>query len=156
MNTTTRIHRIRGLAEVIIGKHRNSPTEFRVRIAFLRHYSRFENAAMPTTGRRTNKQGRNGAHQKWSDIIIWAQSMLPIHPGQAANQCRTAPDGGYWPPVGLRLICAVVKQSLPVFSARYAPRKRANLSSFFLLGSLMLPTSLVDEATGNQLFNKTA
>jgi replicative DNA helicase len=39
----------KGLAEVIIGKHRNGPTG-RVRMAFLGHYSRFENAAMPTTG----------------------------------------------------------------------------------------------------------
>ncbi|MFO1379021.1 MAG: replicative DNA helicase [Chitinivorax sp.] len=39
----------KGLAEVIIGKHRNGPTG-RVRMAFLGHYSRFENAALPTGG----------------------------------------------------------------------------------------------------------
>jgi replicative DNA helicase len=39
----------KGLAEVIIGKHRNGPTG-RVRLAFLGHYSRFENAALPSGG----------------------------------------------------------------------------------------------------------
>ena len=39
----------KGLAEVIIGKHRNGPTG-RVRLAFLGHYSRFENAASPGGG----------------------------------------------------------------------------------------------------------
>ncbi|MFC4161618.1 replicative DNA helicase [Chitinimonas lacunae] len=39
----------KGLAEVIVGKHRNGPTGV-VRMAFLGHYSRFENAAMPAGG----------------------------------------------------------------------------------------------------------
>ncbi|MDK2125615.1 replicative DNA helicase [Parachitinimonas caeni] len=39
----------KGLAEVIIGKHRNGPTG-RVRMAFLGHYSRFEDAAIPGGG----------------------------------------------------------------------------------------------------------
>lgn len=39
----------KGLAEVIVGKHRNGPTG-RIRLAFLGHYSRFENAALPGQG----------------------------------------------------------------------------------------------------------
>jgi replicative DNA helicase len=39
----------KGLAEVIIGKQRNGPTG-KVRLAFLGHYSRFENAAHPQGG----------------------------------------------------------------------------------------------------------
>lgn len=39
----------KGLAEVIIGKHRNGPTGM-VRLAFLGHYAKFENATLHTQG----------------------------------------------------------------------------------------------------------